>query len=71
MNKRLCWKNTDSPSGFAVALHQFGRDSFQVTYGKMVTRRLSYIAAAGELGAALMHRAACDGKLDNRSVGEK
>lgn len=43
--------------------------SFRLTYGQQVTRGLSYTAAAQELGAAIMHRAACDGLiLDSEEV---
>lgn len=39
-------------------------DRFCLTYGKQVTCGLTYTQAAQELGAAIMHACACEGKLD-------
>lgn len=49
----------------SVTLQQRGRDKFAVRYGMQVHADLSYSDACAYLGAALMHQAACDGKLDN------
>lgn len=54
-----------------VTLYQTGRDRFTVVYGKQVKKGLTYADAASELGACLMHQAACDGVLDNRERGER
>lgn len=54
----------------AVTLQQCGKDNFAVRYGKQVDAALTYSQACGKLGQALMHQAACDGKLDNRMRGE-
>ncbi|MBO4228140.1 hypothetical protein [Bradyrhizobium neotropicale] len=65
--KQLCF---EYPYGaFPVRLYQTGFDRFTVEYGKQVRQGLSYGAAAAELGA-LMHMAACDGRLDNRTRAE-
>ena len=40
-------------------------ESFRVTYGMQVKNELSYNEAASELGACIMHRAACEGLLNN------
>lgn len=53
-----------------IKLQQHGRDSFRVTYGQQVNDRLTYSEAAAELGAAIMHRLACESQLDNREKGE-
>ena len=42
-------------------------ESFRVTYGMQVKDGLSYADAARELGECTMHRAACDGMLDNET----
>lgn len=49
-----------------IELRQQGRDRFSVRYGMQLKTGLDYNQAAIELGAALMHHAACEGKLDNR-----
>lgn len=54
-----------------IKLQQHGRDSFRVVYGQQVKDRLTYGEAAKELGAAIMHNAACNGDLDNRLKGER
>jgi hypothetical protein len=55
----------------AVTLQQRGRDRFAVRYGKEVNADLTYAEACDYLGRALLHQAACEGKLDNRMVGER
>jgi hypothetical protein len=69
MSSTLCWKRSDL--AFPIMLHQDGVDRFTVTYGKQITSGLSYGKAACELGAAVMHALACEGKLDNRERGER
>ena len=63
MTKRTCI----ALNGLAwpISLVQTGKDSFTVTYGMHVVKRLNYGLAAIELGACIMHALACDGKLDN------
>jgi hypothetical protein len=56
---------------FPIRLEQEGRDDFRVVYGKQVDQHLSYGRAASQLGLDIMHALACDGKLDNRAVGEE
>ncbi len=58
---RICYNNLD----YDIKLLQSGRDNFTVVYGKQVKKKLNYGDAASELGAAIMHAAACDGILDN------
>lgn len=53
-----------------IELRQQGVDRFSVRYGLQLKTRLDYAAAAAELGACIMHMAACDGALDNREPGE-
>lgn len=53
-----------------VELRQVGRDNFTVVYFLQVTDSLTYVQAATEYGACLMHQLACDSKLDNRMRGE-
>ena len=48
-----------------VKLQQTGKDRFTVVYFKQIKKGLNYHDAALELGACLMHQAACDGLLDN------
>lgn len=64
-------KKTECFHTGAVTLFQTGRDRFTVVYGKQVKKGLTYADAASELGACLMHQAACDGVLDNRLPGER
>lgn len=47
-----------------VELTQQGKNRFTVTYGNQVRRDLGYADAASELGACLMHSAACAGKIN-------
>lgn len=52
-------------AGFPIRLEQNSRGRFRVTYGLQVKEDLIYRDAGHELGFALMHAAACEGKLDN------
>lgn len=62
----------DAPPGSQlIELRQHGRDRFSVRYGMQIKKGLDYSAAALELGACIMHDAACDGILDNRENGER
>lgn len=54
-----------------IELRQQGRDRFSVRYGLQLRERLTYGEAARELGAAIMHAAACNGLLDNREPWER
>ena len=51
--------------GLPIELTQQGRDRFTVIYWKQIKNNLTYAEAAAELGACIMHAAACEGKLDN------
>ena len=55
----------------SVTLQQRGKDNFAVRYGKQVDADLSYSQACAELGQAIMHELACDGRLDNRGKNER
>ncbi len=57
--------------GMPIELAQRGKDSFRVTYWKQVKDRLTYAAAAKELGECIMHALACEALLDNRMKGER
>jgi len=59
----VCYR-TETDAG-RIELTQQGADSFTVTYGRQVSAGLTYAAAALDLGAAIMHAAACAGDLDN------
>jgi hypothetical protein len=51
---------------FPIKLEQNRKTlKFKVTYGLQIKDGLSYEKAALELGACIMHAAACNGKLDN------
>jgi len=65
----LCW--TDDDDTWAITLTQQGVDSFTVTYGLQIDTGLNYANAAAKLGEAIMHKAACNGTLDNREKGER
>lgn len=54
------------PEWWVIRLEQYkdGQDLFRVTYGKQVDTHLTYEKAALKLGAAIMHDAACNGKLN-------
>ena len=60
--KKLVFEDTETDS--PVRLYRTGKGRFTVEYGKQVTERLSYGAAAAELGQCLMHALACAGRLD-------
>jgi len=65
---RTCFTFLDG--AWPVKLEQFANGKFRVTYGLQVNSGLSYSQAAMELGACLMHSAACEGDLDN-NTGEE
>ena len=46
-----------------VVLRQQGKDKFSVRYCSHFKEDLNYAEAAAELGACLMHAAACNGRL--------
>lgn len=58
-----CYKT--EVAGFNIELLQNGPDDFCVLYGSQVTHSQPYSEAAKELGLAMMHALACEGKLDN------
>jgi hypothetical protein len=61
-----------APAGSQVIeLRQRGRNNFTVRYGLQVKSGLDYAQAAAELGACIMHLAACNSTLDNREKGER
>lgn len=68
MPERLCFETIID--NLPVRLHQQGKDRFAVTYWLQTKDNLSYEDATHELGAAIMHALACEGKLDNRERGE-
>ena len=49
--------------GLPITLKQDARGRFTVRYWKQVKAGLSYTDAAKELGACIMHAAACDGRM--------
>ncbi len=53
-----------------ITLEQTGIDKFTVTYGKQVTKGLTYAQAACDLGECIMHSLVCENRLDNRLPGE-
>jgi hypothetical protein len=63
-----CFKSHGA--GFSIELIQTGFSEFTVKYGLQIKRELSYSEAAQELGACIMHAAACDGNLDSRTKAE-
>lgn len=65
----VCFR-TETDAG-RIELTQQGPDSFTVTYGLQVRAGLTYSAAANELGACIMHAAACTGDLDNSEGGDE
>lgn len=71
MASKTCFESEPASPLARVILTQQGRDRFTVTYGRQVKSGLTYAAAAAELGACIMHRAACEGTLDNRHKGER
>ena len=66
-----CWTLDTIAGAHDIALDQQGKDRFRVTYGVQVKEGLTYAEAAKELGVCIMHALACDGRLDNRSRGER
>lgn len=66
---RTCFQLTDT--AYPIQLTQQARNRFSVQYGKQVKSGLNYTQAATELGACIMHAAACNDKLDNRMPGER
>jgi len=63
-NNRLCW--TNGRDGVEkIELRQGSNRMFMLVYGYSVKGNLSYWLATRELGAAIMHLAACENKLDN------
>jgi hypothetical protein len=71
MRGKLCWSNMDNSRFGRIRLHQQGRNRFIVTYGLEVKSSQTYADTCSHLGAAIMHRAACEDKLDNRMPGEE
>lgn len=69
MKKTLCYEL--GTAQWPIKLEQTGIDSFTVTYGLQVKRKLTYGQAATELGSCIMHKLACDGLLDNREKGDR
>lgn len=63
--KRFPWRTVyeNTALAFPVRLIQTGADRFRVEYGQQVRRGLTYGEAARELGSAIMHALACDGKI--------
>lgn len=52
---------------YTISLQQSGNNKFTVIYGLQVNKNLSYAKAAKELGEAIMHALACEGKLTHVS----
>lgn len=57
-----CYRTTIA--GFDIVLRQDTRGSFRVDYGLQHGTFTTYDRAAHELGAAIMHALACEGRLD-------
>lgn len=70
MQPKLCYQLA-CDSQCQVELWQHGVDNFSVHYGQQIHCSLTYNEACTELGAAIMHRQACAGLLDNREKGER
>jgi hypothetical protein len=64
MAKKICIR-VELPGQCPVTLYQHGKANFSVVYGMQTRSGLNYGDAAQELGEAIMHAAACAGKLDN------
>ena len=62
---KTCIEITDLAFPIKLEQSETGPQLFKVTYGKQIRHKLLYEEAAEELGAAIMHALACDGKLDN------
>ena len=65
---RTCFTFMDG--AWPIKLEQSPDRKFRVSYGMQVKSGLSYSQAAMELGACLMHSAACEGDLDNNTEEE-
>lgn len=52
-------------AGFGITLSQKAKDRFSVQYGSQLVQDIPYKEAALELGAAIMHALALEGKLVN------
>lgn len=63
----VCFEVPEKDAAFPIRLLQTGFNEFTVEYGKQIKTGLGYSETARELGAAIMHSAACNGTLDNRS----
>lgn len=63
---KSCFKTTIA--GFPIELKQQSKHKFTVIYGSQVTKDLVYDEAANELGYAIMHGLACEGKFDNEEA---
>lgn len=63
-----CWRLESL--GCPIVLSQRAPDDFTVVYGLQVRDGLTYDDACAELGMAIMHALACNGKVDNREEGE-
>ncbi len=63
MKTQTCFTTGSGKFG-TITLTQQGKNRFTVTYGLQVKEQLSYDHAARELGACIMHLAACEGKLN-------
>jgi hypothetical protein len=62
---QTCFEIPESSAEYGIKLEQLNSGRFRVTYGLQVKTGLTYSDAATELGAAIMHQAACNGLLDN------
>ena len=66
---RVCFEIDEKP--WSIRLEQNETDGlFRVTYGYQVDDALTYVDAASKLGQAIMHRAACDGLIDDEEGAE-
>lgn len=63
MRTKVCYQHVIA--GYTIKLEQLGLDNFRVTYGQQERALLGYDHAAKELGEAIMHALACEGKLEN------
>lgn len=62
---QTCFETTIA--GHEIKLEQDSRGKFWVTYGQQEEGHDYYDCAAKALGAAIMHAAACAGKLINKA----
>lgn len=65
---RTCFELPNA--AYPIKLEQQNSGRFRVTYGKQVVRGLDYARAAKELGEAIMHALACEGKFDDTGDDE-